>query len=403
MTTAKTESTTMPVRLHVSFELGAKEWKLACASSLEHTPVKRVLPAGDLIRLQEVIREVKHRLSLAEESPVVSCYEAGRDGFWLHRHLSEVGIVNVMVDPTSIQVNRRARRAKTDTIDATALVRLLIRYHQGERRVWSVVYVPTVEQENSRHLHREEINLRGERTQLVNELRALLFGVGTRLPSLKYLETQLPQLRQGNGQPLSAELQGRLTRLIRRLALVERQLQEMHDERHRLIKQEKTPEVKEVRQLLSLKGIGTISSWLMVKEGLLWRNFRNRRQVASFVGLAPTPFQSGDSDKEQGISKAGNQRLRWIMVELAWSWLRYQPQSELSQWYERRFASGSPRLRKIGIVALARKLLVQLWKYLVRGEMPAGAEAVSWQKKLTCRRTQWQEAKGTQEVQVTAA
>ena len=327
--------------------------------------------------------------------PVVTCYEAGRDGFWLHRHLAEVGITNVIVDPASIQVNRRARRAKTDAIDAAALVRLLIRYHQGERRVWSVVYVPTVEQENSRHLHREEINLRGERTQLVNELRALLFGVGARLPSLKYLEHQLPGLRQWNGQPLAVELQGRLTRLVHRLALIERQLQEMHDERYRLIRQEQTPAVKEVRQLLGLKGIGTISSWLLVKEGLLCRNFSNRRQVASFVGLAPTPFQSGDSDKEQGISKAGNKRLRWIMVELAWSWLRYQPQSELSQWYERRFGSGSPRLRKIGIVALARKLLVQLWKYLARGEMPPGAEAVPWQKKLACRRTQWQEAKGT--------
>lgn len=382
MTTAQREFSTMPGRLHVAFELGLKEWKLALASGLDQPVQRRTITAGDVAHVHQLIAVMKERFHLRADAPVVTCYEAGRDGFWLHRCLTEAGLENVIVDPASIQVSRRAKRVKTDRIDAAALVRLLMRYHQGERKVWSVVEVPTINQEASRHLHREELNLQAEQTQLVNELRGHLFAVGIRLPHLKHLEEQLPLLTQWNGQPLAKELLARLQRLVIRLALVERQKHDVYNARHRLIRQESTPEVKEVRTLLSFKGIGVRGSWLLIKEGLVWRKFRNRRQVASFAGLTPTPYQSGESHHEQGISKAGNKRIRWMLVELAWCWLRYQPQSELSQWYARRFGSGSPRQRKIGIVALARKLLVQLWKCLARGEWPPGAEAVPWQQKL---------------------
>jgi transposase len=335
--------------------------------------------------LQEIAK-AKRRFGLPADAAVVSCYEAGRDGFWLHRFLTAQGIGNVIVDASSIEVNRRARRAKTDRLDATKLVAMLVRYQAGERKLWSVVRVPSRADEDARQLHRELLALKRERTKHVNEVRGLLANQGLAVAKVdEALLEQLPQLRCWDGTALAADLQARLRRTLARWALVQRQIGELESLRQRRLRDDATPHVEPMRRLLELRGVGLNGSWLAVHEVFAWRAIQNRRQLASLAGLTPTPYQSGGSGKEQGISKAGNKRLRWMLVELAWQWLRWQPDSALAQWYQRRFGAGGSRQRKIGIVALARKLLVALWKYLAHGEVPAGAVERPWQLRVTGR------------------
>jgi transposase len=309
---------------------------------------------------------------------VHSCYEAGRDGFWLHRFLESQGVHNIVVDSSSIEVKRRGRRRKTDRLDAGKLVSMLIRWQQGEQNVWSVVQVPSVADEDRRQLHRDLLELKAERTQHTNRIKGLLAGCGLAVPRIDaHFPEMLAKLRTWDGQAVPAELQQRLVREHERWQLVDRQIKDLSNERVRRIRTSKDKSVAKVRQLLRLRGIGANSAWLYVMEFFGWRRIRNRKQLAALAGLTPTPHQSGDSNHEQGISKAGNRRLRTMAVEIAWCWLQYQPDSALSQWYQKRFAKGSSRQRRIGIVALARKLLVALWRYLESGEVPAGAETVS--------------------------
>ena len=310
---------------------------------------------------------------MGEGSEVVSCYEAGRDGFWLHRYLVERGVANLVVDSSSIEVNRRKRRAKSDGLDAGKLLTMLIRYKNGETKAWSVVRVPGVQDEDDRQLHRELMSLGKEQTQHINRIRGLLANRGMDLPERGSVRQALETLRTWDGQPLSPELRVRLERECQRLELVQSQMHEVEGERLRLMRSSTCPKAHRVRRLMDLRAIGINSAWLYVMEVFGWRQIRNRRQLGSLIGLTPTPYQSGDDDHEQGISKSGNWRMRRMAVEIAWGWLRWQPSSELSQWYERRFAHGGKRARRVGIVALARKLLVQLWRYLETGEVPPGA------------------------------
>jgi transposase len=312
----------------------------------------------------------------------------GRDGFWLHRWLLSQGIANVIVDSASIEVNRRKRRAKSDHLDATKLLSMLLRYHAGEKKVWSVVRVPEPADEDRRHLHRELIAVQDERTAHVNRIKGFLAGQGIALTTVtaKFPE-ELEQLRCWDGSELGAELRQRLLREFARWQLAESQVKELESERKRRIRCDDTPQVAKVRSLLDLAGIGLSGSWLLVYELFAWRQFANRRQVGAIVGLTPTPYQSGTAQREQGISKAGSKVLRRMMVELAWGWLRWQPNSELSHWYERRFAHHGKRARKIGVVALARKLLIALWRYIEQGEEPAGARLTSWRAKVNAKRT----------------
>jgi transposase len=275
------------------------------------------------------------------------------------------------------------RLRKTDRLDAAKLLSMLFRWHQGEREVWSVVQVPSVADEDRRQLHRDLLELKAQRTQHTNRIKGLLAGCGLAVPTInEQFPEVLTRLRLWDGQAVPAELQQRLLREHERWQLVERQIKELQSERARRIRTSKDPAVSKVRQLLRLRGIGANSAWLYVMEFFGWRRIRNRKQLAALAGLVPTPYQSGDSDHEQGISKAGNRRLRTMAVEIAWCWLHYQPGSALSQWYQKRFAKGSSRQRRIGIVALARKLLVALWRFLESGEVPAGAETVSWKQGL---------------------
>jgi transposase len=370
-----TDSTSVaaPV-LYLAFELGWTSWKLAFTIGSGQKPRLRSIAARDLNTLMVEIQNAKRRFGLPEETPVISCYEAGRDGFWLHRYLEHHGIENLVVDAASIEVNRRHRRAKSDNLDATKLVGMLIRWHLGEKKLWGVVHVPLAADEDRRQLHRELIELKAQRTEHTNRIKGLLAGIGLSIVVDAGLPEQLAALRQWDGAAVPTGLRQRILREFDRWQLVGRQIHDLEAQRTREIRDHQTPQGEQMLLLLNLKGIGENSAWLLVREFFGWRGIRNRRELASLAGLTPTPYDSGESRREQGISKAGNRRVRWMMIELAWGWLRYQPSSELSQWYQRRFGEGNTRLRKVGIVALARKLLVALWKYLETGEVPAGAE-----------------------------
>jgi transposase len=369
--------------LYVAFELGWNEWKLAFASGPADNPRLRSIGGRNTEAVLQEIANAKKRFGLAADAVVHSCYEAGRDGFWLHRFLESQRIANQVVDSSSIEVKRRGRRRKTDRLDAGKLLSMLMRWQNGEKEVWSVVQVPSVADEDRRQLHRDLLELKAERTQHTNRVKGLLAGCGLAMLTIDAgFPEVLAKLRTWDDQAVPPELQQRLCREHERWQLVDRQIKDLENERARRIRNSEDKVVDKARQLLRLRGIGANSAWLYVMEFFGWRRIRNRKQLASLAGLTPTPYQSGDSDREQGISKAGNRRLRTMAVEIAWCWLHYQPASALSQWYQKRFAKGSSRQRRIGIVALARKLLVALWRFLETGEAPAGAEIVTWKRGL---------------------
>jgi len=366
-TALRGQDATIVGRLYVAFELGEKSWKLSLGGGVR-APSRCTVAAGDTTAVLMAIAKARARCHLAADAPVRSCYEAGRDGFWLHRWLSAHGIVNLVVDPASIEVNRRARRAKTDRLDSDKLLSMLMRYYGGERRVWAVARIPTPEQEDERRVHRELERLRQERTAHSNRIRSLLVLHNLRVERIggrawaHWWAQQAGQLLPG--------LRTEIEREFERLSLVARQIRTLEAQQKRQVRSGAQPAIA---VLSRLAGIGTGSAWTLVKELFGWRQFHNRREVAGCLGLAPTPYASGTSEVEQGISKAGNKRARWLMVELAWSWLRFQPASQLSQWFNERFAGGGKRMRRIGIVALARRLSIALWRYLEQGEIPRGA------------------------------
>jgi transposase len=373
--THTTDSTTpMAPVLYLAFELSWNTWKLAFTIGAGQPPRIRSIPARAIEALMREIKKAKQRFGLPEDAPVISCYEAGRDGFWLHRFLLHEGVQNQVVDSASIEVNRRRRRAKSDRLDAIKLVSMLIRWHHGEKRVWSVVHVPTVADEDRRQLHRELIRLKAERTGHDNLIKGLLAGLGLSVVIDARLPERLANLRQWDGTTVPPELRQRIVRQFERRQLLGRQIRELEVQRRERIRHDPDPRMDQVRRLLRLRGIGPNTAWLLVHEVFGWRRIRNRRELGSLAGLTPSPYDSGKTRREQGISKAGNRRVRWMMIELAWLWLRYQPRSELSQWFGRRFGRGNSRLRKVGIVAMARKLLVALRKYLETGAIPTGAE-----------------------------
>jgi len=366
--TARGKDTRTVGELYMAVELGEKNWKLSLSDGA-HSPSRYTVSAGDTAAVLECITKAKARCGLPPEAGVHSCYEAGRDGFWFHRWLIEQGMDNIVVDSSSIEVNRRARRAKTDRLDGDKLLAMLIRYHAGERRVWSVVRVPTPEQEDARRAHRELGRLGQERTAHINRIRALLVLQNLRV---KYVGGRLWQRWwTGHARELPPGMRAEIERESERLSLVRAQIRTLEAEQGQAVAAEIEPQVA---GLARLRGIGTGSGWVLVKELFGWRRFRNRREVAGCLGLAPTPYDSGESQTEQGISKAGNRRVRTLMVELAWSWLRHQPESQLSRWFSERFAGGGKRLRRIGIVALARRLAIALWRYLEDGLIPDGAK-----------------------------
>jgi len=367
-----TSSTTQTQSLFMALELSNKKWKLAFSNRQRIRQV--TLAAAGSQALREALALAKQRLGLPADAPVRSCYEAGRDGFWVHRLLQSLGVDNVVVDPASIEVPRRARRAKTDRLDAEKLVRMLMRYAGGESTLWRVVRVPTAQQEDQRRPHRELDRLTGERTAHRARVRSLLALHGVAVAWKPQGKLAVESLRDWEGQPLPEQLRAELERELARLELLQQQMAVLEKQQQQRLREPQTAAERQAAALVKLRAIGPVSGRLLSEEFFGWRQFKNRREVGSLSGLTGTPYASGEMAREQGISKAGNKRVRWLMIELAWSWLFYQSQSELSRWYRRRFGTGNARQRRIGIVALARKLLVALWKYLERGELPAGAQ-----------------------------
>lgn len=359
--------------LHVALDLGNSSWCLACAPAVSEAPRVRVFPARTLPRLFAELASARQHFGFAPNTPVVLCYEAGRDGFWLQRACTAAGLTALVVDSSSIEVSRRARRAKTDRLDATALLRLLFRYAAGERGHWRVLHVPTVDEEDRRHPHRELGRLTRERTRAVNQIKGLLAAHGIVLTSLRNLPDQIVHLTQWDGQALPTGVRERLLTTWTRLTLVQQQRKALVKARRVQLAQSADPAVQMVRQLLRLRGVGEVSAWLFTMELFSWRRFRNRREVAGVLGLTATPSMSGGRRRELGIGKGGSAVLRGVAMELAWGWLRYQPTSALSQWYRQRFATGGSRQRRIGIVAVARRLMIDLWRFVETGRVPEGA------------------------------
>lgn len=358
--------------LYMAMELGSAKWVLAFCRADAQTIRRRTIAARDLAALDAELASARSKLGLPSRCPVYACHEAGRDGFWVHRELEKRGIENVVVDASSME-RAPGRRAKTDRIDVARLLRNLLRHRRGER-VWSTCRVPTAEQEDERRNEREMARLKRERSALVNVIKA-----GLALHGVQWGRGKLPasfdETRCPNGEPLPPFHRRELNRSLARLRVIEADIETVRAERERWLEEGGSVRpLKIATALMLLKGIGENFAWTMTLELLGWRRFERPKEVGAAVGLVPTPFRSDQSvDKELGVSKRGMPRLRAMLVEIAWLWLRYQPETKLARWFEERFGGSGKRSRRIGIVALARRLAIALWNYAENGVCPEGA------------------------------
>jgi transposase len=375
---AQTAIQTNLAAIFASLELSQSIWLITSLSPGGGEKIsKHSVPAGDVAALLARFSELQQKAlkRTGKSFPIIVIQEAGLDGFWIHRVLQSEGIESYVVDPASIATSRRRRRAKTDRIDGEALLRALLAFKRGEPRVCAMVKAPTPEEEDRRRHCRERKVLIAERVKHVNRVKGLLFsqGVSGYEPLRRDRRQRLDELTTGDGRPLPTHLKTQISRELDRLELLLGQIKAAEAERDALLaaQQAATP-APTGRMLLDLKGIGPEFAANLWLEGL-FRHFDNRRQLASYAGLAPTPWQSGSVDREQGVSKAGNPRLRTTLIQLAWLWLRHQPQSALALWFKERVSRNGGRMKKTSIVALARKLLVALWKYVTAGVVIEGA------------------------------
>jgi len=365
--------------IYVAIELSKKNWLVGLRGPLSKTIGQHKLDAGDAASLLALIRRKRRELKrkLGREVRVLSCYEAGYDGFWLQRYLAAQGITNHVIDPASLSVKRRARRVKTDRIDVVSMLRALIAFMGGDEEACSMVRVPTVTQEDDKRLHRERKRLVKEQTAHINRIKGLLAcqGIYDFQPQCRDAGARLAGLVTGDGRKLACHVREEIARELDRLALLAQQIAEMERARDAVAKasQASSSRERKIQQLYRLKGIGPEFATVLVGEAF-YRSFGNRRELGAYAGLTGCPYNSGKVVREQGLSKAGNARLRTTMVELAWFWLRHQPKSALSQWFTERLGEAEPRrLKLVLIVALARKLLIALWRYLETGLVPHGA------------------------------
>jgi transposase len=362
--------------VYVVFELSKATWRIGVLLPGSQKTSRFMINGGDTETLATRLASMRTKAERSGKAVrIVSCYEAGLDAHWLHRWLTDQGVVSYVVDPASIEVNRRGRRAKTDNIDLEKLMRVLLAYLRGEPRVCSMLRVPSVEDEDRKRRSRERERLLQERTAHTNRIKALLVGQGIRdvQPLKPGFIANLDQLRTGDGRMLPPLLQQEIVREHERLLLACKQIAAVEAEgKAELRAAAPGSAAAKMMQLIDLKSIGVISGQELVNE-VFYRSFDNRRQVGSYFGLTGTPYDSGTSRREQGISKAGNPRARTLAIELAWLWLRHQPDSELSRWFRQRVGDLKGRIRRITIVAVARKLMIALWRYLTTGVVPTGA------------------------------
>ena len=362
----------------VSLELSRSNWLITSLSPGKGEKISRhSVPAGDAAGLMKLFADLvrKAEARTGRSYPIITIQEAGLDGFWLHRVLQQDGIESHVVDPASIAMPRRRRRAKTDRLDGETLLRALLAYKRGEPRVCAMVVAPSPEEEDRRRICRERQSLIAERITHVNRIKGLLFaqGISDYEPLRRDRRARLEALRTGDGRELPTHLKAQIDRELDRIELLLEQIKAVETERDGLLAAARKPASEEavpdvVTMLLALKGMGANFAAVLWSEAF-YRQFSNRRQVAAYAGLAATPWQSGGIRHEQGVSKAGNPRLRTTMIQIAWLWIRHQPQSALTNWFKER----SPQGRKRAIVALARKLLVALWKYVTQGIVIEGA------------------------------
>ena len=371
--TRTTECNAAGPTLYVAFELGSKSWTMAMSIGAAQRARLRRIAAGDLAALRRELDLARVRFGLALDTPARSCYEAGRDAFWLHRWLVAHGIANVVVDSSSIEVSRRARRAKTDRLDAGKLLALLMRWAGGERKVWSVVHVPTPEAEAARQLTRELETVRQDRTRVRNRLYALLATQGIRCELTRRFPAHVTTLQTGDGRPLAPAWRERLDREWTQLQAIEARLHALREARTTAIAVSDDRVAQVARQLCRLRGVAETSAAIYSAELFGTRTFANGRQLGALTGLVPVPYRSDQRVQDQGISKAGRAELRRLSIQLAWCWIRWQPDSALTAWFTRRFATAGGRSRRIGIVAVARKLVIALWRFVDQGVMPEGA------------------------------
>jgi transposase len=359
--------------LYLAFELGSTKWTLGFSVSPAQRARIRSIAAGDLTALEREIVLARARFDLPAEAPVRSCYEAGRDGFWLHRWLLAHRAENSVVDSSSIEVNRRARRAKTDRLDVGKLLQLLMRHAAGEPRVWSVVHVPTPEAEAARQVTREWQTVRADRTRIRNRLQGLLASQGIRCPLTVTFPTRLATLQTGDGRGLPPAFRERLAREWEQLQAIEARRATLEAMRDAAVAEGQDRVAMIARRLCTVRGVAEASAMLYSAELFGTRTFQNGRQLGALTGLIPVPYRSDQLVQDQGISKAGRAELRKISIQLAWGWLRWQPESALAQWFHQRFGRAGGRSRRIGIVAVARKLVIALWRFVDQGVIPAGA------------------------------
>lgn len=364
----KTIST--PATLYMALELSQRDWKIGFSDGSSRSLRRRSVPSGAIAAVVAEIDAAKKKFGLRRDAAVKSVYEAGRDGFWIHRALVAHGVENVVIDPTSLQIDRRARHAKTDRLDLEKLVVGRVRHDRGES-VWRTVRIPTEVDEDKRRMHRERERLLKEKIALSNRMRGLLATHGVEIRSCLGLIAQLDSLRRYDGSPLPGAVRAELQRMSERWDLARKQIRELEAE----VTNELADGSKASQQALQLQllcGVGPSSALVLTKEIFAWREIKNRRQLGALAGMVGVPYSSGHSHRDQGISKAGSRRIRSLMVQLAWGWLRYQQKSALSSWFHERFGVGK-RLRRVGIVALARKLLIAFWRFVEDGVVPDGA------------------------------
>ena len=361
----------------LAIELSASTWLVAARVPGSEKPHLHRIEGGDTVAFLTLISSLQARVARRHGATisVVCCFEAGRDGFWLQRFLTAQGVDTHVLEPTSILINRRARRAKTDRLDAVGMLRVLAAFLRGDRQSCSMVRVPTPDEEDAKRTHRERESLVQERVRIENRIEALLFTQGIRKrPSLRSWDRDLAVLGTGDGRGLPIHLRTELDRLRRRLVMTLELIREVESERDEAA--EATPQDQTCLKIAALgriRGVGDNFAAVLTRE-VFYRSFDNRRQIASYVGITPMPYQSGSMDRDRRISRAGNPRARTTMIQLAWLWLRYQPGSELAEWFRNRVGTLAGRTRRIAIVAMARKLLIALWRYVETGVVPAGAE-----------------------------
>ena len=359
--------------LHCALELSKKTWLLAIQFPDREQPSVYPVKGGDAGALMTKLIAARDRWAKVSGSPpsIVLCYEAGYDAFWLARFLKGHGIECLVLDPGSLEVNRRSRRVKTDRIDLKKLLRTLTAWCRGERHVCSIVRIPTIDEEDLRRSHRERSRLICERTAHINRIKGLLFAQGIRVGNISSKTLTLDKLVTGDGHRLPPRVAAEVEREIERLALVQKQIDKVECERDTAPAACKETEKKR-HLLLQLKSIGPTNAALLSRE-VYYRHFDNQRQLGSFIGLTPSPFKSGDEEHCQGISRTGSGHVRAAMIEAAWLWVQHQPKSALTRWFNQRTAGQSKRVRKIMIVALARKLAIALWRFVELGLVPEGA------------------------------